>query len=27
LHFCASLQSESCWENYAIPHDLSGQTL
>src|ERR1700726_2567553 len=26
-HFCASLQSGSCSENYAIPHDLSGQTL
>ena len=26
-HFCASLQSASCSENYAIPHDLSGQTL
>src|SRR6476619_463425 len=26
-HFCASLQSSSCSENYAIPHDLSGQTL
>src|ERR1019366_2697404 len=26
-HFCASLQSGSCSENYAILHDLSGQTL
>ena len=26
-HFCASLQSGSCSENYVIPHDLSGQTL
>src|SRR5258707_10552446 len=26
-HFCASLQSDSCSENYAIQHDLSGQTL
>src|SRR5277367_3971772 len=26
-HFCASLQSGSCSENYAIPYDLSGQTL
>src|SRR5665647_88870 len=26
-HFCASLQSGSCSENYAMPHDLSGQTL
>src|SRR6476620_3031030 len=26
-HFCASLQSGSCSENYAIRHDLSGQTL
>src|SRR5277367_5557798 len=26
-HFCASLQSGSCSENYAIPLDLSGQTL
>src|SRR6476646_5899420 len=26
-HFCASLQSGSCSENYAIPRDLSGQTL
>src|SRR5450755_743835 len=26
-HFCASLQSGSCSENYATPHDLSGQTL
>src|SRR5476649_2831720 len=25
--FCASLQSASCSENYAILHDLSGQTL
>src|SRR6266436_9427336 len=26
-HFYASLQSGSCSENYAIQHDLSGQTL
>src|ERR1700686_4856879 len=26
-HFCASLQSGSCSENYEIPRDLSGQTL
>ena len=26
-HFCVSLQSGLCCENYAIPHDLSGQTL
>src|SRR4249919_1070085 len=26
-HFCASLQSGSCSENYAIPRDLSGQIL
>src|ERR1700686_4176057 len=26
-HFCVSLLSGLCCENYAIPHDLSGQTL